>query len=266
MSLIEYFPGDTFFHRLDPRVKILSLILTTIAIFIVQNFLVIGIIFLTILALWLNAHLPLKTLTGYFKLLLSLFALLTLLQGLFLGGPTTLLEPVIPRAVPLIGGLGRLSLEGIIFGLLLNLRLIALVALLPLVTMTTPIHLFALGLVRMGLSYKVAYTATTAINLIPTLEKETGVIMDAQKMRGFTVFEKGSFMQKMKAYPTLVVPLIIGAMRKAQIMGVAMDVRAFGTHPKRTYIEDIVMNKRDWAILVIVIVYNIAVLVANFVL
>ena len=266
MSLIEYYPGHTFIHRLDPRVKIFALLLTTTAIFISENFLVIGVICLTVFTLWLAARLPVRVLGRYFKLLLGLFTFVIIMQGLFLGGPTALVEPVIPAAVPLIGGLGRLSLEGVVFGILLSLRLIALVALMPLVTMTTPIHLFALGLVRLGLPYRIAYTATTAINLIPTLEKEAAAIIAAQKMRGFTVFERGNFGQKLRAYPTLVVPLIIGAMRKAQLMGVAMDARAFGYSTRRTYVEDIKMTAGDRLVLAGVIGYNLAILVANFVL
>ena len=172
--------------------------------------------------------------------------------------------PIIPSFMPLVGGIGRLTLEGVLFGVLLSLRLLTLVILLPLVTMTTPIHLFALGLIRLGVSHKIAYTATTTINLIPVLRMEAAAIMDAQKLRGFSTFDEGRLFKKLKAYPTLVMPLVIGAMRDAQLMGVAMDVRAFGTSKSRTYVDDIRMSAADWVMLSLVLLYCLTVLYLNF--
>ncbi|HEY3313962.1 MAG TPA: energy-coupling factor transporter transmembrane component T [Bacillota bacterium] len=266
MTLIQYYPGESLFHRLDPRVKILILLLLTVVIFIVENFFVIAIIFATILALWTSARLPLKAVASYFKFLLSLFVFLTILQALFYPGTRVLVHPIIPDVVPLLGGSGTITVEGLLFGLLICFRLLVLVCLLPLITMTTPIHMFALGLVRMGMTYRIAYTATTAINMIPTLQTETGVIIDAQRLRGFTVFEKGTIVQKMRAYPALVVPLVIGAMRRAQLMGVAMDARAFGALDKRSYVEDIAMRPMDWVAAGVLVVYSAATLLANFTL
>ncbi|HHY37328.1 MAG TPA: energy-coupling factor transporter transmembrane protein EcfT [Clostridia bacterium] len=266
MSVVQYVEGNSLLHRLDPRAKIIMLTILTIIIFIVENFLMIGAILLTILLLWWSARLPMKTLASYFKFLTGLFVFIIVIQGLFYSGEVILVQPLIPRWVPLIGGLGKISLDGALFGILISARIICLICLLPLVTMTTPIHFFALGLTKMGLSYQIAYTMTTALNTIPVLQNEASVVMDAQKLRAFRVFEEGSFVQKLKAYPALAVPLVIGAMRRAQLMGVAMDSRAFGALKRRTYVEDIIMKPQDYAVLAVFAVYCAAVLVGNFML
>ncbi|MEI7884187.1 MAG: energy-coupling factor transporter transmembrane component T [Clostridia bacterium] len=266
MSLIEYHPGKSFMHKLDPRVKIFMMSILTIVIFMVQNFYVIAALFITFLALWNNAKLPAKNLKNYFIFMIGLLGFIILLQTLFYPGSHYILKPLIPNFVPLIGGMGALKWEGFLFGLLLGLRLITLIVLMPLVTMTTPIHLLALGLVRLGMSYKIAFMTTTAINLIPTFESETQVIMDAQKMRGMKDFEEGGILKKMKAYPALVVPLVIGAMRRAQMMGVAMDARAFGAYQTRTYIEDIKMQKKDYLVIILIAIYAVAAVVINYML
>lgn len=253
MSLIEYFPGDSFMHKLDPRVKLIALIVVTIAIFITSNFFVIAAFFLSCLLVWQIAGLPLSKIKGFLKFLISLFAFLTVIQSLFLPGEHYLIN-------------GYFSLEGAIFGLLLSFRLLTLICFMPLVIMTTPINILALGLVKMGMSYKIAYMATTAINIIPTFQDETQVIMDAQKMRGLTVFEKGKLIDKFKAYPVLVVPLIIGAMRRAQLMGVAMDARAFGASKTKTFIEDIKLNGFDILALVVILIFCGIAIWANFAL
>jgi energy-coupling factor transport system permease protein len=266
MSLIDYYPGDSFVHKLDPRTKVFALLVVTISIFIVSNFFVIAAFFTICIALWYIAGLPVKKIKGFLKFLISLFAFLTLMQALFLPGEHYLLNPIIPQSVPLIGGLGHISLDGIIYGLLLSFRLLTLVCFMPLVTMTTEINTLSLGLVKMGMSYKIAYMATTAINIIPTFQDETQVIMDAQKMRGLRVFEQGKMIDKFKAYPALVVPLVIGAMRRAQLMGVAMDARAFGASKTKTFINDIKLRPVDSIALVIVLVFCGIALTANFLL
>lgn len=266
MSLIDYYPGDSFVHKLDPRIKVIALLVVTVTIFIISNFFVIAAFFAVCIALWHVSGLPVKKIQVFLKFLLSLFAFLTLMQALFLPGDYYLINPIIPKSVPLIGGLGRISLDGIVYGLLLSFRLLTLVLFMPLVTMTTEVNTLSLGLVKMGLSYKIAYMATTAINIIPTFQDETQVIMDAQKMRGLRVFEKGKMMDKFKAYPALVVPLVIGAMRRAQLMGVAMDARAFGASKTKTFIEDITLRPLDIVALAVVIIFCGIGIGANFIL
>jgi energy-coupling factor transporter transmembrane protein EcfT len=50
-------------------------------------------------------------------------------------------------------------------------------------------------------------------------------------------------------------------MRRAQLMSIAMDSRAFGASKERTYLEDVNMHPSDWAFLVISIIYTVAILV-----
>jgi energy-coupling factor transport system permease protein len=115
----------------------------------------------------------------------------------------------------------------------------------------------------MGLPYKLAYTLTTALNLVPILQTETGVIVDAQKLRAMQTFEKGKIGEKMRAYPALVTPLVIGSMRRAQLMAVAMDSRAFGASKSRTYLEDISLHFKDWAFLIGSILFSAGVVMAS---
>jgi energy-coupling factor transport system permease protein len=88
--------------------------------------------------------------------------------------------------------------------------------------------------------------------------------MDAQKLRGMRTFEKGSFWQKMKAYPALVMPLVLGAMRKAQLMGTAMDARAFGAYKNRTWLIQLKMKTPDYLAFTVCIVLTAFALTLNF--
>ena len=245
-ALIEYIPGDSLFHRLDPRSKIIFMLLVSSLIFFIRSLWMAALILIILLILWLLARLPFSLLRQIGTALAGIVAFLFVAQALFYPGETVLIQPIVPNCVPLIGGTGRITLEGILFALLLTLRLFSMTVVLPLVSMTTPIHTFTLGLVRMGLPYRWAYTMTTALNLIPILQAEANAIAEAQRLRAFHVFETGRLLEKLKAYPALATPLIIGAMRRAQLIAVAMDSRAFGATASRTYIQNIEMERRDW--------------------
>jgi len=262
-ALVQYVPGDTFFHRLDPRSKIVFVLLVAGVIFFVQSIWVAVLVFITLVTLWWLARLPLATLRGLVKAIGGIILFLFVIQALFYPGETVLLRPVIPRFVPLIGGSGRVTLEGILFAALLALRLLAMVIVMPLVSLTTPVHMLSLGLVRLGLPYRLAYTMTTALNLIPVLQAEASVVADAQRLRACQLFEKASFFTKLRAYPSLVTPLVIGAMRRAQLIAVAMDSRAFGAGKNRTYIQDIHMHARDWSFVAFSVLYTALIIAAN---
>lgn len=258
-SLIAYYPGDTFIHRLDPRAKIIFMVIVSTSIFMVQKIYIAGFILLVMVLLWILARLPASVLWGFMKILLPIIGFLFVVQAIFYPGTTPLIKPLIP-----IGkGIGQITLEGILFAVLLALRLMAMIIMLPLVSFTTPVQNFALGMVKMGLPYKLAYTLTTALNLVPILQTETGVIVDAQRLRAMQTFEKGKLGEKLRAYPALVTPLVIGSMRRAQLMAVAMDSRAFGASKKRTYLEDITLHFKDWVFLIGSILFSVGVVMAS---
>jgi energy-coupling factor transport system permease protein len=262
-ALVEYIPGDSFFHRLDPRSKILFMLLVSSLVFFIRSLWLAAAVLLALLFLWTLTRLPFSFLGQIGAAMAGIASIIFVAQALFYPGETILVRPIIPEFVPLIGGIGRITLDGILFALLLTMRLLSMTVVLPLVTMTTPIHRFTLGLVRMGLPYRWAYTMTTALNLIPILQAEANAIAEAQRLRAFSVFEKGRLLEKLRAYPALATPLIIGAMRRAQLIAVAMDSRAFGATKDRTYIEDIHMRVRDWVFILCTVLCVLGAAVAS---
>src|SRR5512135_315172 len=147
-------------HRLDPRAKIIFMVILSMAIFTVQQIPVALLVLGVMLALWFSARLPFSVLWSFIKVLLPIIGFLFLVQAIFYPGNIPLIKPLIP-----IGkGYGQITLDGILFAVLLALRLVAMIIMLPLVNFTTPVQNFALGMVRMGLPYRLAYTLTTALN------------------------------------------------------------------------------------------------------
>jgi energy-coupling factor transport system permease protein len=200
----------------------------------------------------------------YIKNLSMLVIFMILLQTLLGPGENYIVKPLFPPSFPLFGGMGSLKWDGFKLGLLIACRLSALLVLLPILTLTTSPRQIATALCAFRINYRSAFVITTAFNLIPLFEEEARLIMDAQKLRGAGVFEKRSFFSKLKAYPGLVVPLVLGAMRKAQSAGIAMDSRAFGVYRTRTWLDKPSMKARDFLAVTFCAVFCAAVLLLNF--
>ena len=256
--------GNVFFHTLDPRTKILLSLFLTLVIFAVSRLLAAAGLAVALLTVWLAAKIPLKKITVYLKFLLLTIFFITLMQMLFGPGDHYIVKPLIPQGVPLIGGLGSLKRDGLVLGFVSGLRLLSLVLLLPLLTGTTSMYKLAQGLTALRLNYRAAYIISTAINLIPALEEEARLIIDAQKLRGLHVFDEGKLRQKLKAYPALAVPLIISAMRRSQSMSYAMDSRAFGAYPCRTWREPLKMKTCDFYVIAVTFIFCSLLLIINF--
>jgi energy-coupling factor transport system permease protein len=254
-------------YKIDTRIKIVLILLFTVLVFIIDKLPVAAFLLLSFLALRLAGKIPIKGIRSFVFLFL-LAAFIILMQTLFGPGENYIVKPLFPPSFPLLGGLGSLKREGFIFGLTIACRLAALMLLLPILTETTAPYGIACGLASLGINYRAAFIITTAFNLIPLFEEEGRSIMDAQKLRGMRSFERRSFERrsffaKMKAYQGLVVPLVLGAMRKAQAASVAMDSRAFGVYKTRTWLDKPSMKAHDYLCLVICIVFFIFVLLFN---
>lgn len=280
MNIIDYIPNGSFLDRMDPRVKVLGLLFFSIIVFVLDNLIMILAMLALVICCWNAAKLPWADLKKFIKVVISLMGLITLLQccfyksesainffGILIEHKDYIFNIAFPAdfKVRFLQGFG-LHWQGLVFSLLLALRLLTLIILMPMVIKSTRLDLFSLGLIELKLPYRIAYMATTAINMVPTFTDEIGVIMDAQKMRGMTVFENGKLLAKVKAWITLVVPLVIGAMRRAQMMGVAMDTRAFGANKKRTCLSELHLQKSDIIAGLVSLVVGAALLFGNYAL
>ena len=224
--------------KIDSRVKLLSVMMITIIVFVVDKFPVsVSLVFILILVRLLSG----VSLFNVRHLLnLSLLAIFIILIQTFFGG-------------------------GLFLGLVITCRIFSLMLIFPILTQTTTPHELAAGLYTLGLPYRIAFIITTAFNQVSHFVREARLIMDAQKLRGLTVFEnRRAGFGKIKAYAGICLPLVLGAMRKAQTSAAAMDSRAFGVHDTRTWLEKPKMKPMDYLFIFGCCVFAAILLAANF--
>lgn len=244
----QYMPGDSVLHRLDPRTKIVLSLAMIVLLFVVEDFwgfLVMGVFSVLAVAL---ARLPLrrviKALRPVLIILLFTFALhlfMTPGEALTRMGPLTITR------------------EGLYKGFFLATRLILLILSTSLLTLTTsPISLTD-GLEyllkpfrRLGVpAHELAMMITIALRFIPTLLGEADKIMKAQTARGAD-FESGNIIQRARGLVPLLVPLFIGAFRRADDLAMAMEARAYRGGEGRTRFRQLTMARRDYAAVTVI--------------
>ena len=81
--------------------------------------------------------------------------------------------------------------------------------------------------------HDVAVIMSIALRMIPTLMEETNKITMAQKARGADL-DSGNVFKRAKALIPILVPLFVGAFRRADELALAMDARCYNATPNRT--------------------------------
>ena len=246
ITLGQYFPGDTIAHRLDPRTKILLVVLYIVALFCANSLLAYGILALVLAVCVRVSHVGLKSLVRGLKPVVFIIVFTGVLNLFFTPGDHTLVE----------WGFLRVTAEGARNALFMVLRIMLLIMGTFLMTYTTsPISLTD-GLERLlnwmkklhVPVHELAMIMSIALRFIPTLIEETDKIMSAQKARGAD-FESGGIIQKAKALIPILVPLFISAFRRADELAVAMECRCYHGDEGRTKLHVLQYEGRDYAAL-----------------
>jgi len=122
------------------------------------------------------------------------------------------------------------------FGLGMALKLVSFLASGLLFLSVTRIEEFAYALTRVGLPYKVGFTMTMAFRLVPVFVSSAVTVVQAQRCRGLD-FDRGSPWQRVRRYVPVMVPVFMGALRRADQMAMTLDARGFQSGARRTVLE-----------------------------
>ena len=214
ITMGQYYPVDSFVHRLDPRTKILLTVLMIVAVFMVHS--LVGYALVLAFLYWAAkcSNVPFKMLMKGIKPL-RIILILTFVLNLFFSNGTT----------PLIDWwIFHITREGLTQAVHYSLRLVFLVLATSLMTLTT---------------------SPIALRFIPTLMEEADKIMKAQMARGAD-FETGNLFARAKAMIPLLVPLFVSAFRRAGELAMAMEARCYHGGENRTRLRKLEIAKNDY--------------------
>src|SRR5690625_4496813 len=224
MIIGQYVPGESFIHKLDPRMKIIIIFLFVIFVFFANNVLSYSLLSGFVLLSIVMSFIPIR------------FIIKGLFPVLFLLLFTFLIHFFLTKDGPVLFELFKVKIHsgGIIQGAVIALRLGLLVLMTSLLTLTTtPIEITDAIEVLLGPLKKVKFPVhelalmmSISLRFIPTLMQETDKISKAQASRGVD-YRTGPIKERIKAVVPLLIPLFVSAFKRAEELAMAMEARGY---------------------------------------
>lgn len=259
ITLGQYFPGTSVLHRLDPRMKLLLVMMLIVNIFVAQTpaaYLVAAAMIGMAVSI---SGIPLRLILKGVKPLLFIIILTTLINMFYTQGEILWEFWIF-----------KITAEGLYRSGTMIVRIILLVIGTSLLTYTTSPLMLTDGLERVLSPLKkikvpvheFSLMMTIALRFIPTLIEEVDKITCAQKARGSDL-ETGNLMQKTRALVPILVPLFVSSFRRADELAVAMECRCYHGGEGRTRLKEYKLEFRDFAALMVAFVFLAAIILAN---
>jgi len=258
ITIGQYIPGVSAVHNLDPRTKIICLVFYMVGLFLVNNAL--GYLFVTLFTIGIVflSHISLMTILKGIRPLMIII-LLTLSLHVFMTEGEIIWQ----------WGFLKITWQGLRQGTFMALRLIYLVTITSLLTLTTTPLALTDGLERIlkrlfvPLAHELAMMMTIALRFIPTLIEETEKIMKAQMARGAD-FESGGLLSRAKSLIPLLVPLFLSSFRRADELAMAMEARCYRGGENRTRMRQLVMSSADYLAFMIIFLFVMVTIYSRF--
>lgn len=243
ITLGQFFPGHSFVHRLDPRTKLILVVVYIAALFLAGGWVSYAVTFGFLVLSIAISKIPLKAITRGLKPLLVIMIFTGVLNIFFSEGTHVIVQ---------IFGL-KITWEGLERAFFMVTRIMMLVTGTFLMTYTTSPIALTDGLEALLNPLKKLHVPVhelsmmmcIALRFIPTLIQETDKIMSAQKARGAD-FESGSLMERVRAMIPILVPLFISAFRRADELAVAMECRCYQGGEGRTKMKLLRYGRNDF--------------------
>lgn len=256
MTIGMYYPVDSPIHRLDPRVKLIAVLVFLVSLFLFSDFMgyaVVSVVLLTVICL---SKVPFSYIFKGMRAIIFLLVFTSFFNIFFTKGDILWEWQFI-----------HITYQGLRQALFMSMRLIYLVIGSSMLTYTTtpgkltdaiesllgwlkifrvPVHDFAMMM-------------SLALRFIPLLLAEANRILDAQSARGADV-EKGSIVKKMKTMVSIIVPLLVSATRRAYELGLAMEARCYNSGRKSTKLKPLHFRFSDFLMLPLMVAYVMAII------
>lgn len=260
MTLGQYFPGNSYVHKMDPRMKLVLSLVFIVIIFVCKNFWSL-LLMVAALALIVGiSRIPITTILRGLKPIVVILIITAILNILFVRSGTPWVN------------LSHLHIYsgGVYTAIFMMVRVMCLIVASSMLTYTTSPTLITDGMERLlsplkfmrGSIHTVAMMMTIALRYIPILVDEFDKITSAQKARGADL-ETGNFRERTKALIPVFIPLFVTSFRRAYELSFAMECRCYHGYRGRTRMRQMKTGARDWIALLFVAAVTAGIILLN---
>lgn len=259
----RYLPIDSYIHKLDPRLKIASLLLLLIAVFFDAGFLGYAVMGIFVIIITLLSKMRINQIIKAIKPMLFMMAFLMVFNLFFI------------QRGQLLWSFGFIKIydESLLQTAYIFIRLVLIIIMTTILTASTKPLDLTLGIEHLLSPFKkigfptheIAMMISIALRFIPTLLEETQRIMKAQASRGVE-FSEGTFKEKIMSIVSLIIPLFISAFQRAEDLANAMESRNYNPEAKRTRYKQLKWQLRDTISLICVLCMCSSMVIMSFIL
>jgi len=237
-----YLDNNTSYHRLDARTKILAFLAIFIGALMFRN----PVWMLPTAALVLGQMLWARSAKNLMRIrfVLLVMSVSSLVLWNFFSNGTTPLFWIF-------------EVESMYYAINRTLFILSVVTMGTILISTTRNEELVMGMIKLGLPYRVGFAISTSLRLVPTVAASLTTISQAQRSRGLDL-DTGNIVQRIKKFLPLLVPVFISSIRNTNIFGMALESRGFGARSERTSYLQMEMKRLDWIVLAVALVYVVA--------
>lgn len=272
-----YIKRDSPVHRLDPRTKLILLLAYSFSMYQIINFWVVfcGLIFA--IFYYSQAHLKWVETKHVWKFLSILILFIVGLNYILSAGNIVPISDVSQQHVLLrlpflgfsrhlpyiVGSTLPITVENLTFLFTQAMRNVSIALLaVPISYTTNPGHL-GVAFRELGVSDRISYAIDLSLRFIPTLARDFGTTIDAQRARGFEIDKlRGGIFSRVARFAPLIVPVVIGSIVGAEDVISAMELRCFGLG-KRSWLTELHIHLSDRVLITLGILFFLFITLLN---
>jgi energy-coupling factor transport system permease protein len=226
MRFYEYIFRDSVIHKLDPRTKLIWLVVFSAIVFMTSNVLVILGLFVFTILMVVAAKIPKEQFWESTKIFVILMPITYVLLYILLSG---------------------FNFNAIIGGLVFAVKFLVLIFTAFIFVMTTPSRDMLLSLTKLKIPYAFGFMLTIAIRFIPVIIKETNSVIDAQRSRAYEIsFSLKNPVRSIERFIPILIPVLILLLKRSNELALSIESRAFGAKDRITFPERLKFKPNDW--------------------
>ncbi|SJZ42160.1 energy-coupling factor transport system permease protein [Pilibacter termitis] len=249
VQTLGYQKGESFLHRLNGTSKLLFFVLASAACMTTYDTRFLLFVGIASIFLFKISGIRWRQVSFVMKFIF-VFSLLNLV-AVFLFDPAYAEKIYESKTTVLGNGYFHLTLEELFYLFNLILKYCCTVPLAVLFLLTTNPSQFASSLNKIGVSYKISYAVSLALRYIPDVQEDFFNIILSQQARGYELSRKAGFIDRIKGYTGVLLPLIFSSLERIDSISTAMELRRFGKGKRRTWYTEQKFSSKDIAVIFI---------------
>lgn len=231
-TLGQYISGNSFLHRVNPKVKLVFSFIYVFLLFFVNSFVSFGFCLVFVGLIYVFCGFPFRLIWSNLKLIFVFLVVATVFNLFFVNTGDIIFKFFC----------FKLTTDAVFLTAKLVLRIFLLIAGSSLLTYTTlpfDLTLAIEELLRPFSKFRlpvgeIAIMMSIALRFVPLLINEAETIIVAQRSRGMNLFSQRGLMKKARAFSAFIVPLLVLAFKSANELAVSMEARCFKVGERRT--------------------------------